>query len=788
MRSLVSQSQIRVIVVIAITAAAVLLGPDAGYAQSESEISFRGRGYANDDAELIELEINGQVVETFTMRDRMEIYTHTVTAPATISSLQLNYINDANFGRRHPNNRNVKVDYIEVDGQRIQSSADDTRLKGVLRGDGNRCRAEISGDSRERLDCNGYFNYGDAVGMVLTGSSAPPSAPVGDFYVSTGGNDSNSGLSPSAPFATIARAISAASPNDKILIEGGTYRQGEILVYKPVTLEAYGAGDVWVKGSLDISNGWSRAGDNWVYNGWTKDFCRGPAGDCSSFPIDYTLNPYSFHADMVFFDGTPLIEVGSVGELDSSSYDRDGYVGRFTVDQNANRIYTNIDPRGRLVESAVSEFGFKIQTGGSGSTLDGINVTHIGSSSRWSTATHAAVYIGGDKVTIRNSKIVWNASYGLFINPFTPNANVDGSGYILENNDFSHNGMNGVVVREMHDSSFVGNTFDDNNIERWNVDSASSPQDDGTTNSATLAAIKIGSHSSGLIFDGNTFTNNYSHGWWCDVGCSDITFINNIVFSNYRAGVFYEISSHAILANNIISRNGGAGLWLAESNDVTVYNNVIEDNHIANVWFFEGKRHDAVSLGFNDGFDDMAKFAADEVTFALDGIDFGNNILSNDNANGTYDVGNNNGQAVWWSDVFRADNKGESGVGSNQDTEGFNAKFDYFDCNAVYRSDSAIPRVLIEWYGEDEIDIPPPGKYNNSFSQFNQGEQNSFQANARLVQNVATNPFYVLNRTTWQFSHVNRSQLSGCRTTPVAVTNALGIAAGLNTAGLVDVG
>jgi parallel beta-helix repeat protein len=784
MRSFVRQSQIRTLVVAAIIAATVLLGPDTGYAQSESEVSFRGRGYANDDSELIELEINGQVVETFTMRDGMEIYTHTVTAPATITNLQLNYINDANFGRRHPNNRNVKVDYIEVDGQRIESSDANTRLKGVLRGDGDRCRAEISGDSRERLDCNGYFKYGDAVGLVLSALSAP----AGDFFVSSTGSDSNSGLSPSAPFATIARAISAASPNDKILVEGGTYREGEILVYKPVTLEAYGAGDVWVKGSADISDGWSRAGDNWVYNGWTKDFCRGLAGDCSSFPIDYKLNPYSFHADMVFFDGTPLIEVGSVAELDSNSYHRDGYVGRFTVDQNANRIYTNIDPQGRLVESAISEFGFKIQTGGSGSILDGINVTHVASSSRWSTATNAAVYVTGDDVTIRNSKIVWNASYGLFISPYTRAANVDGSGYILENNDFSHNGMNGVVVREMHNSRFVGNSFDDNNIERWNVDNPSSPQTDGTISSATVAAIKIGSHSSGLIFDGNTFTNNYSHAWWCDVGCSDITFINNIVFSNYRAGVLYEISSNAILANNIISRNGAGGLWLFESNDVSVYNNVIEDNHQSNVWFFEGKRHDAASLGFNNTPADMARYDADGVTFGLDGIDFGNNILSNDNANGTYDVGNNNGQAVWWSDVFRADNRGESGVGSDQDTEGFNEKFSYFDCNATYRSNAAVPRTLIEWYGEDEIDLPPPGKYSNNFSQFNRGEQNSFQANALLVQDVATNPFYVLNRTTWQFSHVNRSQLTGCRTTPVEVTNALGISAGLNTAGLVSVG
>lgn len=754
-----------------------------GAQESGANITFRARGYSDNNAELLELEINGEVVETFTMSDGFRTYVHPVGSRTTISRLRLNFINDATFGRRHPNNRTIRVDYIEVDGERIQTSDADTKAKGVNGRIGDRCRAEIAGYERERLHCNGYFEYGDAVGLTV-GPVVEPPVDDGDYYVSTSGLNSNTGRSPEQAFATIERAIFAASPNDKILVEAGTYRQGEILVYKPVTLQAYG-GDVWIKGSADISNGWASSGSQWVYDGWDTNHCRGAAGECSTYPIDYEKNPYAFHPDMLFIDGVPLVEVGSRSELDSDAYDRAGYLGRFYVDQTNARIFVNRDPRGSLVESALRTHAFKIPASGSGTTLDGLNVTHFASGSNWSTGTNASIYVAGKDVSIVNSDIVWNASYGLFINP-SGNSGLAG-GYVVENNNISMNGMNGAVVRSIHNSRFVSNTFANNNSERWNIDTATEPQTDGTVSSATVAAVKVGGHSSGLIFDNNTFEANASHGWWCDVGCTDVKFTNNVVAENVKSGVFYEISSDAIFANNIISRNGEGGLWVAESNGVKIYNNVIEDNHLYNVWFYEGKRHDAASLGFNNTPTDMAIFEADNVTFGLADIEFGNNVVSSDNSNGVLETSTNNGQAVWWSDVFRADNGGEDGAGSIQDTEGFNAKFDYFDCNPTYRSDSSVPRTLIEWYGRNEVGLPAPGQYESSFTQLNLAEGNSFQSNALLVEDVATNPFYTLDRTSWTFAHVDKPALTGCVVTPAEVTDVLGVPAGLNTAGLVEI-
>lgn len=50
-----------------------------------------------------------------------------------------------------------------------------------------------------------------------------PPTTSGTYYVATDGNDSNSGMSVGAPFATIAKALTVASSGDTILVRGGTY-------------------------------------------------------------------------------------------------------------------------------------------------------------------------------------------------------------------------------------------------------------------------------------------------------------------------------------------------------------------------------------------------------------------------------------------------------------------------------------------------------------------------------------------------------------------------------------
>ena len=55
---------------------------------------------------------------------------------------------------------------------------------------------------------------------------------TGDIYCSAIGNNSNTGLSSSQPYLTLAKAIGVAADNDSILVDAGTYKNESTSVKK----------------------------------------------------------------------------------------------------------------------------------------------------------------------------------------------------------------------------------------------------------------------------------------------------------------------------------------------------------------------------------------------------------------------------------------------------------------------------------------------------------------------------------------------------------------------------
>ena len=94
--------------------------------------------------------------------------------------------------------------------------------------------------------------------------SLEPRALLSSYYVSTSGNDSNTGTL-SQPFRTIQAAAERAEPGDTVYIRGGTYREtvrpsrsgksGD-----PIVFAAYGNERVTVSGA-DVIGGWSNHDD-----------------------------------------------------------------------------------------------------------------------------------------------------------------------------------------------------------------------------------------------------------------------------------------------------------------------------------------------------------------------------------------------------------------------------------------------------------------------------------------------------------------------------------------------
>jgi hypothetical protein len=116
-----------------------------------------------------------------------------------------------------------------------------------------------------------------AAARRVTSESLESRVLLSSFYVSTQGNDANTG-SLSAPFRTIQRAANLAGPGDTVFIRGGTYREtvrpsrsgsgGEPIVFRPYDNET-----VTVSGA-DVISGWSNYAGR-VYRarqGWDLGF------------------------------------------------------------------------------------------------------------------------------------------------------------------------------------------------------------------------------------------------------------------------------------------------------------------------------------------------------------------------------------------------------------------------------------------------------------------------------------------------------------------------------------
>ena len=94
--------------------------------------------------------------------------------------------------------------------------------------------------------------------------------------------------------------------------------------------------------------------------------------------------------------------------------------------------------------------------------------------------------------------------------------------------------------------------------------------------------MKIGL-SDGVTFRGNHVHHNEGPGIWCDMNCRNVVYETNIIELNKSAGIFYEISSKAIIRDNQVRHNGfgervwfwGSDIQVASSEDVEVRGNTL---------------------------------------------------------------------------------------------------------------------------------------------------------------------------------------------------------------------
>jgi hypothetical protein len=367
---------------------------------------------------------------------------------------------------------------------------------------------------------------------------------------------------------TIEAAIAKVVTGDAIVMRGGVYRTGGLVLNQGITIQPYADERPVLKGT-EVAAKWQPLHGNLWRTSWTRLFPSKPQGWWRRDREGMKTPLHRFNNDMVFVDGQPLRSAGWEGEVDARS---------FYIDYDAGQVFIGVDPTNRLVEitawdSALvriahpchgkapdhqgptirgvtfTQYAYRAlevegkRTGISslqeptdepegpadpstygkevvGTTLENVTITHC---------SRVAGYFRGDKLTIRQSLISDTSTEGIYV--------IGSSDVLLERNIFRRNNVEQIT-------------------------------------GYYPSAVKIFNQSYRVTCRDNLVIDNPdSNGIWYDVGNVDGVFVNNWV-EGALDGFFFEISKGAICAGNVFV-GCDKGIRVLNSSGVRAYHNTL---------------------------------------------------------------------------------------------------------------------------------------------------------------------------------------------------------------------
>ncbi len=388
------------------------------------------------------------------------------------------------------------------------------------------------------------------------------------YYVAPDGKADASGESLSAP-TTLEASFERVKTGDAIILRGGTYRTGNLLVNQGIILQPYGDEQPVLKGTF-VANDWKPLGNGLWKTSWTHLFPAKPDDWWSRDRYGKQTPLYRFNNDMVFVDGRLLHAVGWEGEVDENTY---------YIDYGAGQVYIGIDPKDRLVEITAFDSAIRRVTGEchgkksdhKGPVIKGITFTQyayraIDIEGKEPEAVADESKFGKDVVgtTLENCTLTFCSRVAAYFR---------GDKLVLRSCKVSNTRTEGIYIIASSDVLLEKNIFTRNNIEPF---AGYYP-----------AAVKIFNQSHRVTGRDNLIIDlPNSNGVWFDVGEVDGRFIDNWVENvgntnrefNYgwpypsSNGFFFEISKGAVCAGNVFV-NCDQGIFVLNSSNVRIYQN-----------------------------------------------------------------------------------------------------------------------------------------------------------------------------------------------------------------------
>lgn len=476
--------------------------------------------------------------------------------------------------------------------------------------------ASISGCARTMADStasnNTAIKFGSSGNCQLdpSGKTIPvtnyPIPTSNVIFMSTDGNDSNSGTSADRPVLSLAKAVEQVPAGGTIVMRGGEYRQwlpnnrnSNLVgtVSKSVTFQAYPGESPWFNGADIVNSGWQSDGNGRWYRQWeTPSFCDGKyygysvepyrhqvlKRDSNGRPLSASnggIDPAIKQTTCMYEDASNNVDYPVAGNPQQAFIDniRQQEVetlakvasGKFYYDWSARRIYIGTNPANKTVELSARP-AVMILAGADTNvfTIKGIGFKRYATNGSEGTMTGTPIYAARQTI-IENSVFTEMAANGLFVSAKRGSsirrsvfADNGGTG-LTSNGDSKKPGVRNDLLIE--DSIFNGNNWERGGL--W-CNRACGP-----------AHIKM-AHMAGFMVRNNIFENAHegAHALWCDLNCNDMVSVNNIIRNNWGHGVFYEVSNRGIIANNLIYNNGSVGIRVAAP-DIKIYNNTIVNNY-----------------------------------------------------------------------------------------------------------------------------------------------------------------------------------------------------------------
>ena len=201
-----------------------------------------------------------------------------------------------------------------------------------------------------------------------------PTGPGKVYFVAPDGDSAQSGGRLGTP-TTLDAAIARVRTGDAIIMRGGTYRIGNLVLNQGITIQPYADEQPVLKGTY-VATEWQNLGNGLWVTKWSHLFPSKPDAWWQRDREGKKTPLYRFNNDMVFVDGKFLQAVGWEGEVDENSY---------YIDYESGMVYIGTDPTNRLVE--ITAFNIALlrttaechgkQSDRKGYVIRGITFTHM---------------------------------------------------------------------------------------------------------------------------------------------------------------------------------------------------------------------------------------------------------------------------------------------------------------------------------------------------------------------------------------------------------------------------